>query len=186
MRKLEVLLFLIIICACSKPKNNFLNDFVESETDKKIYLKSIPKEGLDILMATNEINPSNLNTEHKYFFGFKKKLNENHYLISYLDKYRPQYQFTNLLIGWSDEFYCIYNIDKNQVISKLKVSSSDPIFSNFKKQGDNYIVNSKFFKFIPKESECNDIVIQRDSTSITYQIRNNKFVEIESSKRNSL
>lgn len=179
MKKFEIILLIVLVGACSKPKTDFLNDFVASETDKTIYLKSIPKEGLDILMATNEVNASDFNSEHKYFFGFKKKLNDEHFLISYLDTYIPQYRFTNKLIGWEDEFYCIYNINRNQVVSKLKVSSSDPVLSSFTKQGNYFVVKSAFFKFIPKESECNHIEIERDSSSISYQIQNNRFVAIK-------
>jgi hypothetical protein len=178
MKKIEILVLVILACGCAKPKNNLLDSFVESETNKTIYTKSIPKEKLEILMATNEINPSNLNVNHRYYYGFKKKLNDEHYLISYLDKYTAQYRFTNRLIGWEDKFYCIYNTERNQVISKLMVTSSDPTISFFKKQGDLYIVKSYFTKFIPKESDCNNIVIERDSSENTYQILHNKFVKV--------
>lgn len=178
MKKLKLLILVFLCIACSKQENDFLNKFVNSETDKNLYKKTISATDIDILMATNEINPSNFNAEHKYYYGFKEKLDNENFLISYIDTYIPHYRFTNKLIGWEDEFYCIYNAKKNQVVSKLKVSSSDPVLSYFKKTGNQYIVKSSFFKFIPKESDCNYIVIQRDSSSIEYEIQNNKFVEI--------
>ena len=178
MKKFKLLILILLCIACSKPENDFLNKFGNSETDKALYKKTISATDIDILMATNEINPSNFNTEHKYYYGFKEKLDNENFLISYLDTYIPHYRFTNRLIGWQDIFYCIYNVEKNQVISKLKVMSSDPVLSSFMKKGNQYIVKSFFHKFIPKESDCNYIVIENDSSSIKYEIQNNKFVEI--------
>ncbi|AWA31086.1 hypothetical protein HYN48_13870 [Flavobacterium magnum] len=178
MTKFKLLILVLISTACSKQECDFLNKFENSETGKTLYTKPISATNIDILMATNEINPSNFNAEHKYFYGFRKKLDNEHFLISYSDTYSPHYRFTNKLVGWEDIFYCIYNTEQKQVVSKLKVSSSDPVLSYFKKIGNRYIIKSSFFKFIPKESECNNIVIQRDSTSIEYKIQNNKFVEI--------
>jgi hypothetical protein len=184
MKKFKLLILVLFCIACSKPENDFLNKFGNSETDKTLYKKTISATDIDILMATNEINPSNFNAEHKYYYGFKEKLDNENFLISYADTYRPHYRFTNMLIGWRDVFYCIYNVEKNQVVSKLKIVSSDPVLSFFKKTGNQYIVTSSFFKFIPKESDCY-IVIQRDSSSNVYEIQNNKFVEI-TKKKNGL
>ncbi|WP_237421149.1 hypothetical protein [Flavobacterium sp. Sd200] len=130
-------------------------------------------------MATNEVNQPIFNINHTYYYGFQKKLNDSHYLISYQDRYSAAYSYKNRLLGWKDIYYCIYNSTANTVVSKLRVQSSDPILSYCEEKDGIYTIRSRYFKFIPEENTpSHNMETKRDSTVSKYRIRNNRFVQL--------
>ena len=189
---LPMVLFGIMFFSCSKQEPAFLSNFTSNFTEfknvdwKRIYTKPIEPKDLEILLATNEVNEPLDNVDHKYFYGYKKKLDENHYLISFIDTYHPTYGNTNRMGHWEDEFLCIYEQDENKIISKLKIASADPIFSDFKISNGIYTVTTEYFKYVKKE--CADDPYCRDYERVgktvvhQYKIIDNHFRCIDKKK----
>jgi len=177
LRIIAVASILTLFTGCAG-EPDFLKKFTGASVKKKLYTEKIIHQDLNILMATNEVNGPVFNVDHTYYYGFYKKLEHGHYLVSYRDSNSPAYRFTNSLIGWNDIYYCIYNSTNNSIVSKLKVQSTDPVLSNFEEKDGIYTIKSRYFKFIPKEGPCNTIVIQKDSAISKYRIKDNRFVQL--------
>lgn len=154
-------------------------------TDKKHY------EYLKAKQLTNQINEADLyivnkseaknefifNSEKKYFYGYKIKLNEDTYLISYGVKYTPLYTGTFKLIHWTDTYLCIYQRGKG-IISKLKTTSSDPIMSGCKEENGIYTIKSFMSVYKVEDTLENKSYFATDSIVKKYTIKGNLFEEI--------
>ncbi|MDJ1482263.1 hypothetical protein QNI16_17290 [Cytophagaceae bacterium YF14B1] len=174
-----VLIFLVTgLISCKKTDPAFLKHFTERGEKTKsafFYTKQINKQDLEIVMATNEVNEPLYNVNHRYFYGYKEKLNDRHYLISFMDFYMASYRFTNFLINWRDVYLCIYDVKENQVVSKLRIASADPVLSFYKEDNHTYTISSVYRKPFCEDEMCNKIDIDKDTAVYTYRIINNRF-----------
>ncbi len=171
-----IILFILLLFSCGNKNISFIEKFENKQN--KIYSKKISKEDLEILLATNEVNQVDFKKEQNYYYGFKKRLNKNHYLLSYKETYISTKKINNVLLNWSDTYYCIYNIKTHKVNSKLRIYSSDPFLTYTIEEKGKYIVKTFFWDFLIKENEfnnSNEIIMEKDSLIETYKIINNKF-----------
>ncbi|WP_026715328.1 hypothetical protein [Flavobacterium daejeonense] len=166
--------------SCNESKDElFLKKFLDKKdfSNQNGYNKVIDDDDLQILNRTDAINEFVFNTDKKNLFGYKTKLKNNFYLISYMTKYVPLYKPTFKILNWFDIYLCIY--EKNEgVVSKIKLMSSDPILSGFEEINGVYTITSYKIK-----SEYDDlkkrIYYSQDSIVSKYTIENNRFVKIK-------
>lgn len=183
--KIILWILLILLISCKPKEPSFLTNFIERDTWRKKggdfrYTKQVTKQDLDLLMATNEVNVPVYNIHHKYFYVYKQKLNERYYLLSFADIYEQNYKFTHVLGGLGDDLYlCIYDLEENKVVSKLRVKSADPIVCSYTEENYTYTVTSSYFKFNCGNEDCSDITLEDNEVTHTYKIIDNRFQLID-------
>lgn len=176
MKYVILLLFAIFLVKCSSPESRFLNKFNIKESDK--YVNEIDTIDLSILLATNEVNQPVYNVRHKYFYGYKKKLEGELYLVSYMDCYVPLNAGTNRIWNWYDIFECIYDSKKNCITSKLRIWSSEPVLSFYSVNQGIYTIKSMYnIDIYDGQSESSHNVTKKIINR--YRIRGNKYICIE-------
>jgi hypothetical protein len=178
--KYLVLFILIGLYSCKESKEDlFLKNFLDKKDfgNQNGYNKVINDNDLQILNRTDAINEFVFNTGKKNLFGYKVKLKDDFYLISYMTKYFPLYKPTFKLWNWFDIYLCIY--EKNEgVVSKIKLMSSDPILSGFKEINGVYAITS--YKSISVYDESKDRIYYRQDSIVTkFKIENNRFVKMK-------
>lgn len=175
------LIFIFIIVSCSNKKDDvFLNEFVtKTDFDASYFNRKseIEKSELDRLVKTDEVNKFVFNRDIKYHYGYKIKLDDNHYLLNYSTSYRPIYRPNFSIHGWVDSFLCIYDVQSKSVISKIRVCSTDPIISGCEKVGDTYVVNSLIKSYRPNEDGSEKVFVELKNLS-KYKIVNYRFEEV--------
>jgi hypothetical protein len=178
-----IILFSILFCNCTDTKEDeFLKNF--NDKDKYEYLtfyqlkKRINKTDLYTLNKSEALNEFVFNNAKKYYYGYKTKLTQDTYLISYGVTYNPLYGATFMLIDWYDTYLCIYQ-NGNGVVSKIKTTSSDPIYSGCREKKGIYTIYSykSVFK-LDNTAEYTKYFVQ-DSIITKYKIENNRFVKIK-------
>lgn len=170
------LLFALFLVRCDSPNSHFLSKFNNKESDK--YVVEIDTTDLSILLATNEVNQPVYNVRHKYYYGYKKKLENDLYLVSYMDSYVPLNGGTNRLLNWYDIFECIYDCQKNTVTSKLRIWSSEPILSSYSVHQGIYTIKSMYnITLYDGKSERNHTVTKYLINK--YIIKGNKYICIK-------
>lgn len=183
MRNISLLLcVLLALYSCKDAKEDqFLNNFKDTiQVHYTSYIKNqreIKNEGLHILNKTDAINEFVYNKRKKYYYGYKTKISDDHYLLSYYVTYFPAYKHTNRLVNWEDSYLCVFE-KKNGVVSKIKIASSDPILAGCKEKEGIYTVYSYMSQFKYTE-EDDQPYFYRDSIISKYKIENNRFVEIK-------
>lgn len=179
--KYFVLLLLsgILLSGCKKEESVFLTHFAEKgkeKTKEGVYPKEINKQDLAILMATNEVNVPVVNIRNKYFYGYKEKLNDRYYLVEYANSYVPPPIFTHLLGAGRDIYLCIYDVEENKIISKLRIASDAPIQSlTYEEKGYVYTITSIYTEDRCKGEDCATVVTERIKVTHTYKIIENRF-----------
>ncbi|MBX9807151.1 MAG: hypothetical protein K2X95_05085 [Flavobacteriaceae bacterium] len=135
MKKIIVLFVLFLISCNSQNNHLFLDNFqhvTKEELKKNVcFPKNIKWDNLKILNSSNldllnyfqiPINemdykysflPSNKN---KYRFSYKYRISDNYYIVSYIENYG--------YLTEHSQFLCVYNFDKDKIVSKLNISSS--------------------------------------------------------------
>lgn len=179
--KICIFIFVVLLISCKSQGSSFLDNFTAHDkinSDFR-YEKQISQQDLAILMATNEANEAVLTMEHKYYYGYKKKLNDNHYLISFASTYRPTYRFTNVLSFWQDVFICIYDKSENKVISKLRIKSADPIFSSYTEENGVYTITSRYITYECGDADCTKLKSKSNTVVQRYKLSDNKFQQIK-------
>jgi len=182
MRKISLILYtILVLCSCKDTKEEqFLNNFKDTlQVHYTSYIKNqreIKNEDLQFLNKTDAINEFVYNKDKKYYYGYKTKISDDHYLLSYYVTYFPFYRPTNRLINWEDSYLCVFE-KRNGVVSKIRISSSDPILSGFRENEGVYSVNTYMRQF--KYTEEGKPHFYRDSIITKYKIENNRFVEIK-------
>ena len=175
------LFLMALFFSCDKTNTALLDKFTNTDDVLQMqggYSKLVTNEDLAILKDTLVVNDFLVNSNQKYYYGFKKQLDSNHYLITYSVKYVPLYKPTFRLVGWYDDLLCIYDVKNNKIVSKLKIRTSDPILSSTLFRKDIYEVKSfyKRYKYIETEDRS---IFENDSLFNKYKIENNKFVEVK-------
>jgi len=165
-------------------KKGFLNKFTQEGTKKVApFKRKIKGTDLDKLMVKNEVNEFQFKKHLKYYYENKEKLDSRHYLLSYSQSYRPVAGIKNMLLNWKDVFHCIYDIEADKVVSKLRVSSSDPIITFCKEDNGIYDLKSYYMSFrFTEESrdKASEIIMTKDTIREKYKIIKNRFVLIKS------
>lgn len=172
---------MVLLLSCQSEGAPFLDHFAEkgSVKEENLYAKEISADDLQLLTSTNEVNEPIFNVGHKYYYGYKAKLDEDHYLVSFRNTYQPTYRFTHVLYNWADIYLCIYNKAENRVVSKLRISSSDPVLSFCKEEGREYIITSYYTKFDCADPDCHTIKMSAKNTDVSrYTITRNRFKKI--------
>ena len=183
MRKISSILYILLaLYSCKDTKEDqFLNNFKDTiQVHYTSYIKNqreIKNEDLHILNKTDAINEFVYNKNKKYYYGYKTKISDDHYLLSYYVTYFPFYRPVNRLTNWEDSYLCVFE-KRNGVVSKIKITSSDPILSGFKEKHGVYTVNSYKNQLKYKEDE-DQPYFYFDSIISKYKIENNRFVEIK-------
>ena len=179
--RLYCLLLMVMFFSCDNSNTVFLGKFTDTADILKTkdgYTKLVKNEDLVILQECLIVNSFVVNSNQKFYYGFKKKLNSKYYLITYCVKYIPLYKPTFNLWNWHDDFLCLYDVDNNKIVSKLKIHSSDPVVSRTKLEKDIYIVKSLYRRY--KYNEVEDkAFFEIDSLINKYKIENNKFIELK-------
>ena len=173
-----VMLLVFFALGCSE-KNSFLDNF---KTEKEFHSfygkfeKEVTVEDLRVLNKTDELNKFVFNTNPKYYYGYKMRLdNSDYYLINYQINYDVTYYKRSSLDAGTDSFLCIYDTKTHSVVSKIRTLSSDPISSDTKKQGEEFIVTSRI-----KSIRYNEFVEDNKYELINvskYKIIDYRFVE---------
>ncbi|MDJ1466931.1 hypothetical protein [Xanthocytophaga flava] len=172
------LLLFIVLVSCKQALPSILDKFIETKDKMAVPFPNtnpISEQDLDLLMATNEVNEPVYNVAHHYFYGYKKKLNEQFYLLSIKDTYMPTYRFTNYLTNWEDVYLCIYDVSENKVVSKLRIKSSDPIATFCEEENNIYTLTSDYGLFLCGGLDCEHIERERKRVTHTYKIIDNHF-----------
>lgn len=135
MKKL-ILLFALILLSCNYQNNDlFLDNFqfvTKGELKKNIYfpksiitnpLKTIDSSNSDLLnyfqIPINEIEYKysySPNKRNKYRFSYKYQINNTYYLVSYFEDWGNLTEYS--------QFICIYDIEKDKIVSKLNIGAS--------------------------------------------------------------
>ena len=172
---------MVLFLSCDKTNNVFLDKFKNTNdilNPKGSYSELITNEDLVIFQAGLIVNDFVVNTNQKYYYGFKKKLDSNHYLITYCVKYTPLYKPTYQLFNWHDDILCVYDMRNDRIVSKLKIRTSDPVLSKTHVKENIYFVKSLYRRY--KYSELDDrAFFEADSLLNKYKIENNEFVEVK-------
>ena len=176
MKHLFYIQLILILISCSENQSDFLEKFNPNENDK--YVNTIDSTSLKILTATNEVNTSVYNVNHKYYYGYKRKIDNNLYVVSYMDIYTPLNHDTNRLLGWYDIFECIYDSKRDIVTSKLRIWSSEPILSTCKIINKTYIITS-LFRISLYNGETEQTYFENKTLINKYKIIGNQYVCIE-------
>nr|WP_315151774.1 hypothetical protein [uncultured Flavobacterium sp.] len=181
--KYIIILFSIFFYNCTdKKEDEFLKNFTDK--DKYEYLtidkfkKQINETDLYTLNKSEAMNESVFNDDKKYYYGYKIKLTQDTYLISYGVTYNPLYSGTFKLIDWSDTYLCIYQ-NGNGVVSKIKTTSSDPIYSGCNEKNGIYTIKSYVSVFKLDDTAGYTKYFVQDSIVTNYKIENNLFVKIK-------
>lgn len=177
MRVVKLLLSVLLLSSCSSGNQNFISKFKKIEILDSLGFfseETILNEDLDILEKTNEVNGFVFNSKVKNYYGSSFKLNKDHFILSYKKTYSPMYNPSFSMFKGKDVFLCIYNIRKNEVVSKLKISSSDPIFSNFKYSSEVFSIKSYYRNYKYDEIK-NRGSFEIDTIENKFIIKNNKF-----------
>jgi hypothetical protein len=135
MKKL-ILLFALFLMSCNYQKNHFFLDnfflVTKEELKKNIYfpktinenpLKTIDSLNVNLLnyfqIPINEIEYKysySPNKKNKYRFSYKYQIDNTYYLVSYFEDWGNLTEYS--------QFICIYDIEKDKIISKLNIGSS--------------------------------------------------------------
>ncbi len=181
MRLIILIFFSIIFFSCNTINKDFLIQFKKVNSVEELNSfsdKKIPNVNLNILEKTNEVNSFVFNINTEYYFGNQYKLNDDFIILSYKKIYRPIYKPVFNMINWNDVFLCIYSLKKNEVVSKLKISSSDPMYSKYKYSSETFNIKSFYFSYRYNE-ENNSSIFVSDSIEERYKVVENRFVKID-------
>lgn len=179
-----LLLMLFINCNHYSGEENFLNNFKEEDEYRKDILqgriKEISDEDLYILNKTEAVNEFEFDTDKSYSYGFKKKMKNDSYLLSYNLSYRLLYNQPFAIDYGRREYWCIYQKGKG-VLSKIKFSANDPILIYPEYRNGVLTITSKILIYKYKETKegGNLICPQTDSLVSKYKIENNRFLKIK-------
>lgn len=136
-------LVLFILLGCSQEKKNqsgnFLNHFYECTKDQLVNDLITPLNNKGKILSTSEYellnyflipvdefefkNSHTPNSKNKYQLLYKCKLDEKHYLVSYVEHYGYMTDHT--------QYLCLYDLEKDKIVSKLTILNS-PILKSVK------------------------------------------------------
>nr|WP_315159438.1 hypothetical protein [uncultured Flavobacterium sp.] len=173
--------FLFYSCEDNK-EDKFLKNF--KNKDKYEYLtvdklqKQINEIDLFTLNNSEAVNEFVFNDDKKYYYGYKIKLTQDTYLISYGVTYNPRYSGTFKLIHWFDTYLCLYQ-NGSGVVSKIKTTSSDPIYSGCFEKNGIYTIKSYISIFKLDDTAGYTKYFVHDSITTSYKIESNRFVKIK-------
>ena len=181
--KYIIILFSILFCNCTDTKEE---TFLKNFPDKKKYESNInrkPKEitndDLYFLNKSEAINEFEFESGKKYFYGHKTKISNDFYLISYGIAYHIDNNFHPFALGIAGRSYlCIYQ-KGNGIVSKLKISTNDPIQKRYKEKAGIYTIET--VSTILKYDELKDGFFPyrvKDTIISKYKIENNRFIKI--------
>jgi len=182
--KYFIVILILFFSSCHKTEEDkFLNSFKDEKEYRKIVLagltEKISEEHLDILNKTDAINEFEFNKNKRYIYGYKSKLNNNTYLLSYTLFYDLPYEVPSIIVAGQKEYWCIYQIGTG-VISKIKFFANYPIPSYPEKKNGIITIVSKRPVYIYKETVSGNLIREERETNISkYKIENNRFVEIK-------
>ncbi|WP_264566394.1 hypothetical protein [Flavobacterium sp. N3904] len=180
--KYLIILFSMLFFNCNDTKEDeFLKHFTYKNKYENLSIDQLKKQinetDLFTLNKSEAMNEFVFNDDKKYYYGYKSKLTQDTYLISYGVTYNPLYTGTFRLINWSDTYLCIYQ-NGNGVVSKIKTASSDPLLSGCKEKNGIYTITSFNSVFKIDDSVGYRKYFRTDSIIAKYKIENNRFVEI--------
>lgn len=178
-----IFLFSILFYNCSNTKEeDFLENFKEVEKidySSNIGLKKqIINDDLYILTKSEAINEFEFDTDKKYYYGCKTKISDDCYLLTYTLGYRLLYNRPFSLDNGYRVYWCLYQKGIG-LVSKIKMSSNDPILSDYKEKNGVYTIKSFISVLKSEDTPENKIYFVRDSIVTQYKIENNRFVKIK-------
>lgn len=182
MKKTYIIVILsLLFYNCSDSNEEiFLKNFIDKEKIKSNfnYKKEISKTDLYILNKSEAINE--FGTGCKYYYGYKTKMSNDCYIIFYSTQYPIDNNYHPFAMGLATKGYlCIYQKGIG-VVSKLKISSNDPILSRYSEKKNIYIIKS-ISSLLKYDEDKNGFYpyIEKDTIISKYKIESNRFVKIE-------
>ena len=181
--KYIIILIVILFYSCSESREEkFLKNFIDKEKYNPISsgMKEINNEDLYFLNKAEAINEFKLENGKKYSYGYKTKISNDCYLLSYGYQYHIDNNFHPFALGITGKSYLVIYKKGNGVISKLKVSSGDPVLSWFEEKAGIYTIKSisAYFKYDEIKREFFPFR-EKDTIISKYKIEDNRFVEIK-------
>lgn len=180
-----LLVFSILFYNCSNTKEEeFLENFKEVEKidySSNIGLKKqIINDDLYILTKSEAVNEFEFDTDKKYYYGCKTKINDDSYLIFYNCQYHIDNTYHPFALGVANKSYlCIYQKGIG-IVSKLKIATDDPNWSKYEEKQNIHIIKS-ISSMLRYEEQKNGYYpyIAKDTIVSKYKIENNRFVKIK-------
>jgi len=174
----------VLLFSCNNSsEESFLKNFTDKEkynpTDTK-QAKEINSEDLHFLNKAEAINEFELETGKKYYYGYKKAIGNDYYLLYYDYKYHIDNNFHPFALGITGKSYvCVYQKGSG-IISKLKVATGDHILSRFEEKDGIYTIKS-ISAYLKYDEQKNGFYpfLEKDTIISKYKIENNRFVEIK-------
>ena len=174
----------VLLFSCNNSsEESFLKNFTDKEkynpTDTK-QAKEINSEDLHFLNKAEAINEFELETGKKYYYGYKKAIGNDYYLLYYYYKYHIDNNFHPFALGITGKSYvCVYQKGSG-IISKLKVATGDHILSRFEEKDGIYTIKS-ISAYLKYDEQKNGFYpfLEKDTIISKYKIENNRFVEIK-------
>lgn len=181
-KNIIILIVLSFLSCESSKEDKFLENFKYNDCNKILLFnqlkEQINEKDLQSLNKSEAINEFVFNTNKKYYYGYKTKLSEKLYLISYGIKYLPRNNPNFYLTNWYDTYLCIYQKGIG-VVSKIKMSSDEPILSRCKEDKGIYTIKSYMYVYKVEDTNENKSYFIKDSITTKYKIENNQFVKAE-------
>ncbi|WP_264566393.1 hypothetical protein [Flavobacterium sp. N3904] len=183
--KYIIILFSILFCNCTNTKEEtFLENFPdkeEYESNSNRKPKEITSDDLYFLNRSEAINEFESEIGKNYYYGYKTKTSNDCYLILYGYTYRIDNNYHPFALGFAGKSYlCIYQ-KGNGIVSKLKISTNDPIQNTYEEKTNIYTI--KTVSAILKYDELKNGFFpyrSKDTIVSKYKIENNRFVKINS------
>ncbi|MEO8253695.1 MAG: hypothetical protein ABI554_04850 [Flavobacterium sp.] len=182
--KYIIILFPISFLNCSDSKEeHFLNNFkVESEYRNDLLhgkTKAINDTDLYILNKTEAINEFEFDIDKSYSYGYKTKINNDCYLLSYNLSYKLKYNQPFTMDYGRREYWCIYQKGIG-IVSKIKYSANDPIEISHEYKNGVLTTISNIIVYRYKETKEGNNIISPEKNSLIskYAIKNNRFVKL--------
>lgn len=182
--KYIIILITVLFYSCGDSKEEkFLKNFIDKEKYNPTYssqMKEINNEDLYFLNKAEAINEFELETGKKYYYGYKTKINNDCYLLSYGYQYHIDNNFHPFALGITGKSYVGIYQKGNGIISKLKVATGDPTLSWFKEKAGIYTIKS-ILAYLKYDEQKNGYFPYREKDTIIskYKIENDRFVKIK-------
>lgn len=183
--KYTVILLSILFYNCGDSKEErFLDNFKkESEYRKDVlkgHTKTIIDEDLYILNKTEAINEFEFDTDKSYSYGYKAKINNDSYLLTYHLYYKLLYNHPFSINYGRREYWCIYQKGVG-IVSKIKFSANDPIeiYPEYKNGILTTISSIMVYRYQETKEGSNLIYPEKDTLLSKYKIEKNKFIKIK-------
>lgn len=173
----------MLLFSCTKKDDDaFLENFIDKEKYKSNsrQIKEITGDDLYILTKSEAINEFEFQPEKKYFYGYKTKISNDCYLILYGCKYRIDNNFHPFALDIAGKSYLGIYQKGNGIVSKLKISSNDPVQNRYEEKDGIYTIKS-VSAILKYDEQKNGYYPYKSKDTITskYKIENYRFVKIK-------